>query len=109
MRMETRAYDGLSEHLGHLMNRREFLTTSGLFVGALPVAQANTDSLRVIQKSIPADGSKIPAIGMGTWQSFDVSGGSDIADRCAVLAAFFAAGGRLIDSSPMYGSSPDIL
>ncbi len=52
----------------------------------------------------------VPAIGMGTWITFDVGNDSAIRDaRVDVLRAFFEAGGRLVDSSPMYGSAEDVL
>ncbi len=61
---------------------------------------------------VPANAAldPVPAVGMGTWITFDV--GSDKATRDArvnVLRAFFEAGGRLVDSSPMYGSAEDVL
>jgi aryl-alcohol dehydrogenase-like predicted oxidoreductase len=55
-------------------------------------------------RRIPRSGEEIPVVGMGTWQTFDV--GTASADReplAEVLRRFFAAGGRVIDSSPMYG------
>ncbi|HEX6828927.1 MAG TPA: aldo/keto reductase [Burkholderiales bacterium] len=64
----------------------------------------------VIERAIPASGEKLPAIGMGSWQSFDV--GSDAGGRAAakeVLRLFVESGGRLVDSSPMYGSSEAVL
>lgn len=55
-------------------------------------------------KPIPAGGELIPAIGMGTWITFNVAPYTDArAQRVEVLRAFFEAGGRLVDSSPMYG------
>jgi aryl-alcohol dehydrogenase-like predicted oxidoreductase len=57
-------------------------------------------------RPIPKSGEQVPVIGLGTWQTFDVGG--DAAARAPlreVLAAFFAAGGRVIDSSPMYGNA----
>jgi diketogulonate reductase-like aldo/keto reductase len=48
----------------------------------------------------------LPAVGLGTWQTFDVA--SDAEGRAAAretLRLFVAAGGRVVDSSPMYGSS----
>jgi diketogulonate reductase-like aldo/keto reductase len=43
---------------------------------------------------------------MGTWLTFDVGDyANQIAQRAQVLKAFFAGGGGMIDSSPMYGSS----
>jgi diketogulonate reductase-like aldo/keto reductase len=58
---------------------------------------------------IPSSGEKLPVIGVGTWQTFDV--GADAAARkqlTQVLATLFDAGGSVIDSSPMYGTSEDV-
>ena len=63
-----------------------------------------------IKKAIPASGEKIPVIGMGSWLTFDV--GADEAARATrvqVMQAFFDRGGALIDSSPMYGSSQEVI
>jgi diketogulonate reductase-like aldo/keto reductase len=61
-------------------------------------------------RAIPASGERLPVIGIGTWQTFDVGG--DAAARAVlaeVLRAFFAGGGRVVDSSPMYGSSEQVV
>jgi diketogulonate reductase-like aldo/keto reductase len=59
---------------------------------------------QVHMKPIPATGETIPAVGMGTWLTFNVAPYSDARDqRVEVLRAFFDVGGRLVDSSPMYG------
>jgi len=61
-------------------------------------------------RTIPASGEAIPAIGMGTWLTFDVGDDpQDLAVRTEVLRTFFMAGGGLIDSSPMYGSSEQVV
>ena len=63
----------------------------------------------LIERAIPSTGERLPAIGVGTWQTFDV--GPDAAARRAlkeVLVAFAKAGGRVVDSSPMYGSSESV-
>ena len=60
-------------------------------------------------RRIPSSGETLPVIGLGTWQTFDV--GTEQADRAPlaeVLSAFAALGGRLIDSSPMYGRSEEV-
>ena len=57
-------------------------------------------------RRIPSSGEMLPVMGLGSWITFNV--GTDEAARAAsveVVRAFFAEGGRLIDSSPMYGSS----
>ncbi|HUR39707.1 MAG TPA: aldo/keto reductase [Verrucomicrobiae bacterium] len=55
-------------------------------------------------KPIPATGEKIPAIGMGTWLTFNVAPYTEARDqRVEVVRAFLDAGGTVVDSSPMYG------
>jgi diketogulonate reductase-like aldo/keto reductase len=64
----------------------------------------------MLTKVIPATGERIPAIGMGTWITFNVGGDVELRrDRLAILETFFAKGGGLIDSSPMYGSSQAVV
>ncbi|HQZ45001.1 MAG TPA: aldo/keto reductase [Usitatibacteraceae bacterium] len=58
---------------------------------------------RGLERAIPATGEMIPAIGMGTWLTFDVAPGAERDARLAVLREFFAGGGAVLDSSPMYG------
>ncbi|HEY0835939.1 MAG TPA: aldo/keto reductase [Azospirillum sp.] len=63
-----------------------------------------------VDKRIPSSGEALPAIGLGSWITFNV--GDDAAARasCAeVMRHFFDAGGRLIDSSPMYGSAQAVI
>jgi diketogulonate reductase-like aldo/keto reductase len=65
---------------------------------------------RMQTRPIPASGETLPVIGLGTWQTFDVGG-----DRAAraplkeVLQALYESGGRVVDSSPMYGSSESVV
>src|SRR5690606_26601277 len=55
-------------------------------------------------------GEAVPAVGLGTWITFNVGDDPVARDECAeVMRAFFDAGGRLIDSSPMYGSSQEVI
>ncbi len=60
----------------------------------------------MLTRPIPSAGEALPVIGLGTWQVFDV-GGSEAERRPLreVLRLFAEAGGRIIDSSPMYGRS----
>lgn len=52
----------------------------------------------------------MPVVGLGTWITFNVGNDPVARDACAeVVRAFFAAGGRMIDSSPMYGSSQPVI
>ncbi|MEZ4585109.1 MAG: aldo/keto reductase [Gemmatimonadales bacterium] len=61
-------------------------------------------------RTVPSTGERLPVIGMGTWQTFDV--GADPETRrglAEVLGALVAAGGTVVDSSPMYGRSEAVL
>jgi diketogulonate reductase-like aldo/keto reductase len=64
----------------------------------------------VLERAIPSSGEAIPAVGLGTWITFNVGNDPVARDACAeVMRAFFDAGGRMIDSSPMYGSSQNTI
>lgn len=61
------------------------------------------------QKPISGN-KKLPVIGLGTWRTFNVGNDKELLDaRTQVVKAFFANGGGLIDSSPMYGSAADVM
>jgi diketogulonate reductase-like aldo/keto reductase len=60
-------------------------------------------------KPIPSSGEALPVIGLGTWQTFDAGAEADRAPLAEVLQAFVQAGGRLVDSSPMYGAAESVL
>ena len=63
---------------------------------------------RPIERAIPRTGEKLPVLGLGTWQVLDVPAkGPDFDAARAALSGFLAAGGRVIDSSPMYGDSEE--
>lgn len=87
------------------LTRRDLirLGTAGLL---LPFTGRLRADKGAITRPIPASGERLPVIGMGSWLTFDVAPGSvDLERRCEVLQAFFARGGALVDSSPMYGRS----
>lgn len=85
-------------------------------LGAMAVAPllgpavVRAQSARPATRAIPSSGETIPLVGLGSWITFNV--GDDRAARDAsteVMRAFFQAGGRLIDSSPMYGSAQEVI
>jgi diketogulonate reductase-like aldo/keto reductase len=89
------------------MDRRRRALIAAL--AAATVGPARADS-RIMLKRIPSSGEELPAIGIGTWQTFDVrSDRAAIAPLREVLNAFSAAGGRLVDSSPMYGAAESVV
>ena len=62
----------------------------------------------MIERVIPRTGERLPVVGLGTWQTFDV-GPDQHAARSQVLQRFAELGGRLVDSSPMYGKSEAVV
>ena len=62
----------------------------------------------MIQRTIPSTGEQLPVIGLGTWKKFDVTG-NKYASLKKVLHELYSAGGRLIDSSPMYGRAEQVI
>jgi len=62
----------------------------------------------MIQRAVPRTGELLPVIGLGTWQTFDV-GPAEYDSRARVLARFVELGGRLVDSSPMYGQAETVV
>src|SRR6266704_789763 len=75
------------------------------FGGRMPPGHA-ADSPKLLERSIPKTGEKIAAVGLGTWQVFDVAGdAAETAQARETLKTFVGLGGRVVDSSPMYGSS----
>lgn len=91
------------------LKRRTFLKSLSAG-GLIPSLSALADNTRpapdIIRKAIPATGETLPVIGMGTWITFNVGNNTQAIDNCRnILAAFFAMGGTVIDSSPMYGSA----
>ena len=66
-------------------------------------------AIAVEQRRIPSTGELLPVIGLGTWQTFDVDASERArAPLADVLRGLFAAGGSVIDSSPMYGRAEQV-
>ncbi|NAS12867.1 aldo/keto reductase [Poritiphilus flavus] len=69
---------------------------------------AKAESIRT--RKIPSSGEQLPIVGLGTWQSFDVGTSSTLREQLEkVLSAMKQKGGKVIDSSPMYGSSEQVV
>jgi diketogulonate reductase-like aldo/keto reductase len=101
------------------MMEHRMRTTRRTFVQATLVATAAAALLPIslhaqpgppARRPIPSTREEIPIVGLGTWITFNVGDDPVLRDECAsVMAAFFEAGGRMIDSSPMYGSSQPVV
>jgi diketogulonate reductase-like aldo/keto reductase len=98
------------------MTRREATrligaSAAGLFLSVRASrAQAKGESTAMLTRAIPSSGEKLPVIGLGTWQAFDVDLTSDNRRQLGdVLSLFVKLGGRVIDTSPMYGRAEDVI
>ena len=88
------------------MTRREFaaLATTVLLT---PPAFAQTPVL--LARPIPASGERLPAVGLGTAQVFNVNDETTRQKASAVLQALVTSGGRLVDTSSVYGDAETVL
>jgi diketogulonate reductase-like aldo/keto reductase len=90
-------------------SRRNLLKAIGLGAGALAApalfrsAPARAAVGEVILRAIPKTGEKIPAIGLGTFLTFDIKPGQPRDHLREIMKRFYDGGGRVIDTSPLYG------
>jgi diketogulonate reductase-like aldo/keto reductase len=91
--------------------RRNVLSlAAGAAATALWRAAASAQRTPILTRPIPSSREALPVVGLGTWITFNVGNDKVARDSCAdVMRAFFAEGGTLIDSSPMYGSSQKVI
>ncbi|WP_119301541.1 aldo/keto reductase [Dongia deserti] len=90
--------------------RRAVLAGGAALAASAVASPVSAQAPQVLMRPIPSSGETIPATGLGTWITFNVGNDPVLRDECAaVMAAFFEAGGRMIDSSPMYGSSQPVI
>ena len=90
------------------MTRRWFVqgATAATIAGTAASNLSAETSGAVTTRPVPSSGEELPLVGLGSWITFNVGDDRQLQDECAaVMQAFFEAGGRLIDSSPMYGSA----
>ena len=88
------------------MTRREFAIATGAAVLA-PPALAQSDAL--LMRAIPSSGERLPAVGLGTAQVFNTNDEATRQKAAAVLQALIAGGGRLVDTSSVYGDAEAVL
>ena len=86
------------------MHRRAFV---GAALGALGAVRSVQPRAAMLTRPIPRTGEQLPVVGLGTWQTFDPPRLTPEvrAQLAATLRALVDAGGRVVDSSPMYGAS----
>ena len=87
------------------------LTVTGMDLSGVVSAAGKTPAGAPLHsRKIPKTGKTLPVIGMGTWQTFDVAPSPAALEPLrSVLEVFFAEGGRVLDTSPMYGRAEETL
>lgn len=94
------------------LSRRQFISTVSVAIASLLLNpwQLKAAEPFMLRKTIPGTAESLPVIGLGSWLTFDVDTDAPvIADFVTLIQDFFAMGGELIDSSPMYGSAEQII
>jgi len=102
--------------MGQVSRRKviKVLGTAGLGAMVSPFATTarimTSNASVMLQREIPVSGEKLPVVGLGTWQQFDVGPEAAIREPLiAVLKSMLEMGGRLIDASPMYGKAEEVV
>ncbi len=92
-----------------MFSRRDFIALSSLsFLPTLSNASMLNESM--LKRVIPSSGEEMPVIGLGTSRVFDIEPSkNELNVREKILDIFYENGGRLIDTSPMYGMSEEII
>ena len=95
------------------LSRRAMLKITGLTGSALlidPFEIKAQNKQAMLTRLIPSTGEKLPVIGLGSWQQFDVGSSSNERNPLKeVLKSIHEAGGKVIDASPMYGRSEQVI
>ena len=91
------------------MDRRQALGFLAAAWGAVALPRVVSAQGESTLRPIASSGERLPVVGLGTWITFDVTDPAARTARGAILRAFFEAGGRLVDSSPMYGASEETI
>lgn len=72
-------------------------------------AYAAGQSTGMLMRAIPSTRERLPVIGLGSAVTFDVRSGSQLKPLAEVMSLFVKHGGKLIDSSPMYGQAESVI
>src|SRR5437667_3798238 len=95
-----------------MWNRRQALralAATGLSAALRP-SFAQIPPRAILTRPIPSTSEALPVVGLGSWITFNVGDDPVARDACTdVMRNFIETGGRTIDSSPMYGSSQEVI
>jgi len=97
--------------MGQQLSRKEFIRLSGnTAAGFLFLPYSLNYQSKLVLRKIPSTSELIPAIGLGSWLTFDIGNNEqDLSARRNVLKTFYEVGGRVVDSSPMYARSEAVI
>ena len=86
------------------------LLAAGCAALALMNTPASAQAPALLKRPIPRSGEMLPAVGVGTWQTFDVGPKApERAELKEVLRLLVEGGGSVVDSSPMYGKAEGVV
>ena len=84
------------------------LASGAVLTGPIPTSAQKTQTM--LTRTIPVSGEKLPVVGLGSWQQFDVSSASEERNPLKeVLKNMHHIGGKVIDASPMYGRAEQVI
>lgn len=90
-------------------NRYRRAMLKAMAATAIIPSVALSADIRMTTRTIPSSGESLPIIGLGTWQTLDIDAPADLAEAREALRLFVEKGGAVIDSSPMYGRSEQVV
>ncbi len=94
------------------LTRAEFLRLAAAASVTLTLGRAHAAAPQptMITRTIPKTGEALPVVGLSSYRSFSVGGGGEVrSSRREVLRSLFSHGGKVIDSSPLYGRAEEVL
>ena len=95
-----------------MVTRRDILqfSSAAACAAAFPRRSHAQPRPAMLTRPIPSTNEPLPVVGLGTWQTFDVGAERAALDqRKEVLRILLEAGGKVIDSSPMYGRAEAVV